>query len=167
MQTLYKSETITIREFLAEEELMFSTLFDDEKVTRFIPNRSPEQYIEIFHDALADYKKGPFGRWGVFSSLTNDFVGMCLLRNFIHVPGQLEIGYTLSPRFWGKGIATEVSKALTEYAFAITNTEEVVAVTDTDNIGSQKVLLKAGFKQLDNLKRDDEELSYFIIERVS
>lgn len=165
MHIIYQSNTIIIREFLPAEISLFTTLFEDEKVTSYLPYRSPEQYIEMFHIALDDYKRGLFSRWGIFNATNNDFIGMCLARNFVDVPGQLEIGYTLSPKYWGKGIGTEVSRALVDYCFTNTSADEVVAVTDPDNIGSQKVLEKTGFKRLNNLVREYGEVTYFVIQR--
>ncbi|RBL90285.1 GNAT family N-acetyltransferase [Chitinophaga flava] len=165
MRIHYQNSKIVIREFLPAELSIFCKLFKDDSVTRYLPFRTPEQYIEAFHDALEDYKKGPFGRWGIFDAVNNDFIGMCLARFFADMPSQVEIGYTLSQAYWGKGIATESSKALVDYCFTNTDTHEVVAVTDLDNIGSQKVLEKAGLRRVDNLKRGDIELAYFMIRR--
>jgi ribosomal-protein-alanine N-acetyltransferase len=42
--------------------------------------------------------------------------------------------------------------------------KDIVALTDLDNIGSQKVLLKSGFKRIENLVRENRELAYFILQ---
>ena len=115
---------------------------------------------------LENYEKKKLSRWAIFDSINNNFIGMCVARIFVHNTDQIEIGYVLSRAYWGKGIATEVCKALTQYSFAHTNTKEVVAITDIDNTGSQNVLQKVGFKRLSNLIRNEEELAYFKIERL-
>ncbi|WP_426478657.1 GNAT family N-acetyltransferase [Chryseobacterium sp. CBSDS_008] len=160
----YKNDTITIREFTPEELPLFSTLFENENVTRYLPYKTPEEYKEMFDKALADYKEGPFSRWGIFNAGTHDFVGMCLARIFLDNPEQIEIGYTLGENYWGKGLGTEVCKALIEYCSSLDDQKDIVAVTDPDNIGSQKVLLKSGFKRVENLIREDRELAYFILQ---
>lgn len=165
MRILHQDQNFIIREFSVEEQNLFCNLFEDEEVTKYLPYRSPEQYKEMFEIALADYLKGPFGRFGIFGVESNDFIGMCLVRNFADVSGQVEIGYTLSKKYWGKGIATKVSRALIVYGFSNTNTDEIVAVTDLDNIGSQKVLEKAGFSRINNLVREYGELAYYIVTR--
>ena len=58
--------------------------------------------------------------------------------------GEMEIGYLLKKSAWGKGYATEITKRLVTFAFEDTPLEEVVAVTDLDNMNSRKVLTKAG-----------------------
>jgi ribosomal-protein-alanine N-acetyltransferase len=40
---------------------------------------------------------------------------------------------------------------------------EIVALTDLENIGSQRVLEKSGFIRMDNLLKNGEELAYFKI----
>ncbi|RQO40590.1 GNAT family N-acetyltransferase [Chryseobacterium sp. KBW03] len=161
----YKNDTIIIREFTPEEFSLFSTLFQNENVTRYLPYKTPEEYKEMFDKALADYKEGPFSRWGIFTTQNNDFVGMCLARVFLDNPDQLEIGYTLAENYWGRGLGTEVCKALVDYCYSLDHKRDIVAVTDLDNIGSQKVLLKSGFIRTENLVREDKELAYFILQK--
>ncbi|PWW17601.1 MULTISPECIES: GNAT family N-acetyltransferase [unclassified Chryseobacterium] len=161
----YKNDRIIIREFTPEEFSLFSTLFENENVTRYLPYKTPEEYKEMFDKALADYEEGPFSRWGIFHPQNNDFVGMCLARTFLDNPDQMEIGYTLDEKYWGKGLGTEVCKALVEHCLSINHQKDIVAVTDLDNIGSQKVLLKSGFKRVENLAREDRELAYFVLQK--
>lgn len=166
MSTLYQSPRIIIREFLPQEQQTFLALFKDNQVTEYLPETSPERYVEMFNELLENYKKKNLSRWAIFDSINNNFIGMCVARIFVHDTSQIEIGYVLSRAYWGKGIATEVCKAITQYSFANTNTNEVVAITDLDNTGSQNVLQKAGFERLNNLIRNEEELAYFKIERL-
>ncbi|MNT59950.1 putative ribosomal N-acetyltransferase YdaF [compost metagenome] len=120
----------------------------------------------MFTELLKNYEKKKLSRWAIFDTINNNFIGICVARIFIHNTNQIEIGYVLSREYWGKGIATEVCKAITQYSFANTNTNEVVAITDLCNTGSQNVLQKAGFERLNNLIRNEEELAYFKIERL-
>lgn len=166
MSTLYQSSRIIIREFLPQEKQTFLDLFKDNQVTQYLPNASPERYLEMFDELLENYEKKNLSRWAIFDATNNNFIGICVARIFVHNTSQIEIGYVLSREYWGKGIATEVCKAITQYSFTNTNTKEVVAITDLSNSGSQNVLQKAGFKRLDNLIRNQEELAYFKIERV-
>lgn len=165
MSTLYHSPNLIIREFLAHEQSTFLNLFKDDLVTQFLPEVSAERYVEMFDELLENYQKGKLSRWGIFDADTNNFIGMCVARVFVHNNNQLEIGYVLSRAYWGKGIATEVCKALTQYCFTHTDKNEVVAITALDNSGSQNVLQKAGFERLPNLLRQQEEMTYFRINR--
>ena len=63
-----------------------------------------------------------------------------------------EIGYFLSEKFWGKGIATKAIKAATSYAFRDFDIVRIYAEPFSDNIGSRRALEKAGFKHEATLK---------------
>lgn len=58
--------------------------------------------------------------------------------------GDAEITYWIDKQFWGRGIAT---KALTEF-LKIETTRLIYGRVAFDNIGSQKVLEKCGFKKI-------------------
>ncbi|MGU3375772.1 GNAT family N-acetyltransferase [Chryseobacterium sp. M5A1_1a] len=161
----YKNDTIIIREFTPEELSSFINLFENDNVTQYLPYKTPEEYKEMFAKALADYKEGPFSRWGIFTTQNNDFVGMCLARIFLDNPAQIEIGYTLAENYWGKGLGTEVCKALLDHCLSLNYNKDIVAVTDLDNIGSQRILTKNGFSRIENLVRVDRELAYFVLQR--
>ena len=57
-----------------------------------------------------------------------------------------EIGYGIDDKFRGKGYATEAVKLALAWAFGHPGVAAVEAETDPDNIASQKVLEKCGFK---------------------
>lgn len=63
----------------------------------------------------------------------------------------IELGYWVSSEFRGMGLASRSAKLLTDYAFAI-GFRRVEALTDPENIGSQKTLTSAGF-EFENILR--------------
>ena len=60
-------------------------------------------------------------------------------------PDEPELGYRL-PAAWGKGYASEGSRALVEKGFAELGVQRVFATTMAVNIGSRRVMEKAGLK---------------------
>jgi RimJ/RimL family protein N-acetyltransferase len=56
-----------------------------------------------------------------------------------------EIGYWLGEQFWGRGIVTEALTLVTDYAFRSFNLLRLFALPFADNIGSARVLEKAGY----------------------
>lgn len=55
-----------------------------------------------------------------------------------------EVWYKMHPDQWGKGYATEVLKAVIDFGFNTLNLHRIEAGCAVDNIGSIKVLEKAG-----------------------
>ena len=58
--------------------------------------------------------------------------------------GEVEIGYGISESFQGRGVATEAVLALCELARR--GARAVIAETDIENVASQRVLEKSGFR---------------------
>lgn len=62
--------------------------------------------------------------------------------------GEAEIGYGIVPSRQGRGYATEAVQAMLAMAWADSRVRIVVAGTDPGNAASQRVLEKAGFRQI-------------------
>ncbi|XP_004511371.1 uncharacterized protein [Cicer arietinum] len=59
-----------------------------------------------------------------------------------------ELGYVLGSKYWGRGIATYVVKQVVKVAFSeLSYLERIEAMVDVENVGSQRVLEKAGFQK--------------------
>ena len=56
-----------------------------------------------------------------------------------------EIGYWLGEELWGRGIMTDVLRAVTVEAFRRTDLRRIFALPFADNVGSIRVLEKAGY----------------------
>ena len=57
-----------------------------------------------------------------------------------------ELGYYIAEEYWGKGIMTEAVKQLCDYVFSHTDIIRIYAEPFAYNIGSCRVLEKAGFQ---------------------
>lgn len=68
-----------------------------------------------------------------------------------YVPGRdverysAEMGYWLGEAFWGRGIATEAVQLVTDHAFVAQGFLRLFALPFADNVGSVRVLEKAGY----------------------
>ena len=58
----------------------------------------------------------------------------------------MELGYWLAEPFWGKGIVSSAISQMVEYGFKTFDITRIFARPFGTNIGSQRVLEKAGFK---------------------
>ncbi|GIM95656.1 hypothetical protein Ato02nite_074490 [Paractinoplanes toevensis] len=63
------------------------------------------------------------------------------------VTGQAMIGYSMLPAFRGRGFATRAAQLVALWAFAETDIARLIAGTLPTNVGSQRVLEKAGFRR--------------------
>ena len=77
--------------------------------------------------------------------------------------GEIEIGYFLKRAAWGKGFATEAGERLLRFAFEDTSLKEVVAVIESENKSSRRVLEKIGFVSTGTRRAYGEKLPGFSI----
>ncbi|MHB8206184.1 GNAT family N-acetyltransferase [Mucilaginibacter sp.] len=162
MHIIAQTPRLIIREFLSEELETYLHHFTDEEVCLYLPQRTTDERINIFQTALANYADSKLtGIWGIFNQESGEFIGSCLLRPFDGDLKVLEVGYSMDKKYWGQGIATEMAEAMITHGFSNIDIDETVAVTVLENIGSQRVLEKAGLKRADNFFRDGLELAFF------
>jgi isoleucyl-tRNA synthetase len=135
----------------------FAKLFSDPEVrkyyyftTQIMDHYSTRCQLEYYRDQLKEFG---LPRFALFEKSTKKFIGVCGL-SFYHPDfenfekGTVEISYQLAKEFWGKGYASEASKKLIQFAFDNYPIEKICVATVSDNIGSQKVIEKCGFKFL-------------------
>lgn len=92
-------------------------------------------------------------KMGRFSVLLKDgtYLGWCGLKYFPE-NGEVDLGYRFHRRHWGKGYATESSRACLEYGFETLKLKAIIARAMPENIASIKVMQNLGmtFKGMDN-----------------
>lgn len=100
-----------------------------------------------------------WGHWLVIEKMSGQVIGDAGFKGQPNADREIEIGYGLLERYWNKGYATETVNGLIEWAFNTGKVEKVLAETEPDNVGSIRVLEKAGMQQT---KRTDEMISWEI-----
>lgn len=86
-----------------------------------------------------------FGLWILREKSGGDPIGRAVLRHLL-VEGvdEVEVGYALYQPFWGRGLATEVTRACLALGRRHLGLTAIVAVTSPANLASQHVLRKSG-----------------------
>lgn len=57
-----------------------------------------------------------------------------------------EVAFWVAPEYWGKGIATAASRLVLDYAFGEFGLHKMLIAHASDNLGSERVIKKLGFK---------------------
>jgi RimJ/RimL family protein N-acetyltransferase len=99
-------------------------------------------YLERNLEHWAEYG---FGIWMLRDRETDAVIGRGVLRH-LDVDGvdEVEVGYGFLPRFWGRGLATEVARACIDIGQRQLALPSIVAITRPTNLASQRVMEKAG-----------------------
>jgi RimJ/RimL family protein N-acetyltransferase len=160
-----ETERILLREFTLEDcEAVFEFSMNKEvqKYTGDITLQTVNQAKDIIKNVwFSDYKKYGYGRWAVVYKPVNKVIGFAGLK-YLPELDETDIGYRFLPEYWGKGIATEVSKEIIKYGFEVLKLKKIIGITMTNNIASSKVLEKIGlgFYKYDSYKGEDENEKY-------
>lgn len=122
-------------------------LYADPDVTRWLegerPRTAEESTARLARD-VAHWTTRGFGRWAVREKLTGAFVGRAGFSRM--ASGDVELGYVLSPKFWGTGCASEAAARVLEYGFETWGFSRVIATVRPENSASKRVLEKLGMK---------------------
>ena len=105
-----------------------------------------------------------FGFWILRRRETSDPVGFAGLRHYGD-EDEVEILYGLTPRFWGRGLASEAARAVLTFAFEECELETVHAGTDPPNAASLRVIEGLGMRFLRRQEIDGVEAVYFELTR--
>ncbi|TWT08237.1 GNAT family N-acetyltransferase [Planococcus sp. CPCC 101016] len=101
---------------------------------------------------------------GVFLKKTNKLIGWCCtgIKDELPLPNR-EIMYAISKEFQKKGYATKASKGLINYLFTHTDLKFLNAVALSNNISSNKVIVKCGFAPQGQQTIDKEIYNHYIL----
>ena len=167
---IFETERLIVRCYhntKADYDNYFS-LHGNPDVMQYIrPAQTREVSDAKFEETILDWPPHPYlCRWAVDEKSGGNFVGSFVIIPILDDVEKIQLGYSFLPEYWGKGFATEVTRAGLDYFRNQTPLTELYAVTETPNIASQKVLLKNGFQFFGKKMEGEKELLIFIMKRA-
>lgn len=144
-----KTERLNLIEIKQSHLGDYYKLFSDERVTRYyniIPfseKQEAQKYIDWFTNRFKE-KQGI--RWGIALKGKENIIGTLGFNNF-QKNHRANLGYDLQFDFWNKGIITEALTEVIKFGFDKLEINRIEAEVMQENIASEKVLSKLGFKK--------------------
>ena len=111
------------------------------------PN-TEEQTREVVERYIKAQGEDPRLKWefAVTLSQTGRVIGACGLT--VNPPNRCaDIGYVYNPDVWGQGYATEAAGAILDLGFRHLDLHRITGRCDTKNLGSARVMEKAGMRR--------------------
>ena len=144
---ILQTTRLYVRPFTEKDLEVFFELNSDEQVMRYIRAPKSREGAAVFlKEVIVNYQKYPgLGRWAVIEKVTDACIGMFSLLK-LERTDDIHIGYALFPNHWGRGFADELVKAGLAHAYRELKLPSVVAVTHSQNLASQKILLNNSFE---------------------
>src|SRR6266566_1827769 len=152
MQVFLETQRLVLRRFTMADVDNLVSLDADPDVMHFVTGGMPTARDEIENELLPgflDYYEQfeGYGFWAAIEKATGEFLGWFHFRPREEAgPDEAEVGYRLRKSAWGKGYATEGSRALISKGFADLGVRRVFASMMVVNVGSRRVMEKAGLK---------------------
>lgn len=116
-------------------------LYANPQVMRFVGKgvRTPKETKEALTNYLKQWKNNGFGPMAIFDKKIGNFIGRGGV--YLHESSpEVQIGFVLSDRYWGKGLGTEAAKASLAFGFNEVRCSKIVAFVRLENIASRKIL---------------------------
>jgi len=170
MTTIIETQRMILRRFVVEDYMAVYEYDSNPEVQKYTGDElvsTPERAKEIIETiSFKDYELYGYGRFAAVYKPDNRVIGFAGLKYLPEI-NETDIGYRFLPEYWGKGIATEVSKPLIKYGFEQLLLDKIVGVAMPDNRASWHVLEKIGmsFDKMDGYMDDGGSYKWYKIEK--
>ena len=150
MEYVFETERLSARGFGADDALRLYENHLDAAVKRWMPNESYRS-VEEARNAIAFYsdcvKRGKLPCvLAVTRKDTGELIGDAGINRVDGRPEELEVGFVIYRAHRGKGYATELLKAMTDYAFSTLQASALYGRVLRGNGASESVLRKNGYR---------------------
>ena len=144
---ILQTERLNLRTITVDDAGFYLELVNDPSWIRYIGDRGLRT-LEAAATAIVDgpvamHDKLGYSLYVVERRSDGKAMGMCGLIKRDILP-DTDIGYAISPQFWGQGYAREAAGAVVAHARGPLGLRRLLAITSPDNAASQKLLLKLG-----------------------
>jgi ribosomal-protein-alanine N-acetyltransferase len=150
----FQTERLILRKpRMDDAPAIFEAYAQDPEVTRYLVWKPHEDVCEteqFLSACLELWHAGKDFAYAITLKEEKKLIGMLGLHP---MNLKVEVGYALARPYWGKGYMTEVLCAVIDWVFTQPDIFRVQAICDVENIGSARVMEKAGMPREGLLRR--------------
>jgi RimJ/RimL family protein N-acetyltransferase len=148
-----ETERLLLRTWRPDDLDAFAAMNADERVMRFVGARRPlarEESERLLAQIVAHWERHGFGLWAVQphagAAGPIGFVGLAVPAFLPAVLPAVEVGWRLTPGWWGHGLATEGARASVVAAWEALGLRRLLSIIHPDNERSLRVAAKLGMR---------------------
>lgn len=162
----FTTQRLSIQPTSEEDAVLIYELMNTPKFIQFVGNRNIQSIEEarayIRKKMLPQLHSLGYSNYTIIRKEDNKKLGSCGLYNREGLDG-IDIGFGLLPQYEGKGYAFEASQRILKAAIEDFKIKSIQAITSKENLGSQALLKKLGFRVSGSitLPGETEELILF------
>jgi ribosomal-protein-alanine N-acetyltransferase len=116
--------------------------------------RTPAQAEQMLARFVGHWREHGFGWWYLRERESGEYVGeVGLQRTEVDYADVVEVGWTLFPSYWNRGLATEAAREAIALGFGPLALDEIFSFTMPSNLASRRVMEKLGMGYLRDIER--------------
>ncbi len=175
MTTIFETERCFARLWSLDDAQAAFTMYGDPEVMRYLGNETKadvEETRTLLEEVLERAERLPagMGSFPLIERASAELVGTALIKPLPDAEKQwtddIEIGWHLARKHWGKGLATEMGRALLRYGFVELDIPVLHAVVETPNEASLQVARRIGMNAVERTQAYyGRELEHFVLTR--
>jgi len=143
-------DRLIFRQFNKNDAAPFFKIRSNGQVMKFMDSiflKSEAEALKLIKTILLDFKEKRGVTWAIVDKKENKIIGTFGFWRLVRQHCFAEIGFSLLPEFWGRGIMTETFETLMEFGFKKIQLHRIEANVNPGNENSIKILERVGFKK--------------------
>lgn len=144
---ILETDHLYLREYQKNDFSSLHAIFSDAETMKYYPAPfTVEKTKNWIVTNQNRYMQDGFGLWAVCLKDTDEVIGDCgLTKQLVEGNNEVEIGYHINKKYWGKGYATEAATCCRELAFNQIGCKKLICIINPQNKQSIRVAEKLGF----------------------
>ncbi len=153
------TQRLLLRDFVYGDWPAVLAYQQDPRYLRYYPWDSRSEadaraFVAMFVDQQTERPRRRF-QLAITLPDSGQLIGTCGIRRKPDNDWEADIGYELSPDFWGQGYAVESARAMVNFGFRELGLHRISSWCIADNAASVRVLRRLGFRQEGRLRSNE------------
>jgi ribosomal-protein-alanine N-acetyltransferase len=147
---ILESERLIYRSFLETDAQKLFEIRSNDEVMNYMDtakHKSVEDAKNLIENIHTSFSEKNGINWAVVEKSSGQLIGYFGFWRMMKDHCRAEIGYALSPEFWGRGYMMETMNRLIDFGFNELKLHSIEANVNPKNTSSIKLLDKSGFKK--------------------
>jgi len=146
--TILTTSRLTLRPLTHDDVDALLYFANDSEVRRYLFSNqvmTKELIVKLIDSSVETFETHGFGYFALEIAETGAWAGFCGFREFEAADDNVaELRYGILPQYWGEGFVSEAVPAILEFVFSECGVDRIVAVMDTPNQRSVRVMQRLG-----------------------
>ena len=146
MHIVFETPRLYLRQFTEADAPLILELNSAPEIVKYVHEptlKTEEEAGKIIKDIILPQYQNKLGRWAMHIKSTDEFIGWCGLKYRPELD-EIDLGYRLMQKAWGKGYATEAAQYTMDHGFNELDLKLITARAHIENLASIRVLEKLG-----------------------